>query len=97
MVRQALFYFATILDKSELDIPQTDIGPDNVNKILAVVFSIFGGIALIIIIMGGIKFMTSQGNPEGVAKARNTIIYAAIGLAISIGALSIVTFVTGRL
>jgi hypothetical protein len=56
-----------------------------------------GAIALIIIILAGIRFITSQGNPDNLAKARNTIIFAAVGLAVSLGALTIVTFVVGRL
>jgi hypothetical protein len=91
---------AAIITKKDLEdanIPVNDVTGNNVNNILQVVFGTMGAIALIIIIIAGIKFMTSQGNPDNLTKARNTIIYAAVGLAVSLGALTIVTFVVGRL
>jgi uncharacterized membrane protein YjfL (UPF0719 family) len=39
------------------------------------------------------KFVLSRGNPDAVAKARNTIIYAAVGLVISMLSFAIVRFV----
>ena len=91
---------AAIITKKDLEdanIPVNDVTGNSVNNILQVVFGTMGAIALIIIIIAGIKFMTSQGNPDNLTKARNTIIYAAVGLAVSLGALTIVTFVVGRL
>lgn len=91
---------AAIITKKDLEdanIPVNDVTGNNVNNILQIVFGTMGAIALIIIIIAGIKFMTSQGNPDNLTKARNTIIYAAVGLAVSLGALTIVTFVVGRL
>ncbi len=84
-------------DLEEIDVPVNDVTSDNVNNILQIVFGTMGAIAIIIIIIAGIKFMTSQGNPDSLTKAKNTIIYAAVGLAVSLGALTIVTFVVGRL
>jgi len=87
----------TVIDSKKLNIPQKGLTNDTVDNISKIVFGTLGAVALIIIIIAGIKFMTSQGNPEALAKARNTIIYAAVGLAVAIGAFSIVTFVVGRL
>jgi len=41
--------------------------------------------------------MTSSGDPQAATKARNTIIYAAVGLAVSISAFTIVSVVVGQL
>lgn len=86
-----------LIKKEEVKIPTTEFGPDKTNLVLNVIFGVIGGVALIVLILAGIKFMTSQGNPDGIAKARNTIIYAAIGLVVSVSALSIVNLVLGRL
>lgn len=88
---------AAFISKDEINIPQTDVSQTKVNDVYSLVFAIAGGIAVIIIIVAGIKFITSQGDPQATAKARNTIIYAAIGLAVSVAAFSIVTFVVGKL
>jgi hypothetical protein len=63
-----------------------------VNTIMQVVFSIAGAICLLIITLAGFKYVISRGEPQAVAKAKNTIIYAVIGLAITILAYAIVSF-----
>ncbi len=52
--------------------------------------------AIAMIVYGGIQFITSQGESEQTAKARNTVINAVIGLVISISAAAVITFVAGR-
>lgn len=100
-INQSVSKLATLLNKNDVNLPSPDLDPTSgtniVSKIFTLTFGVFGGIALIIIIMAGIKFITSQGDPQATAKARNTIIYAAIGLAVSVAAFTIVTFVTGKI
>ncbi len=93
-----IVYIASILTKDDVKIPNKDgVGSESIEKLLTTVFVVFGGIAVIIIILAGIKFITSQGNPQEVSRARDTIIYAAVGLAISVSAITIVNFVIVRL
>lgn len=47
-------------------------------------------VAIAFVIVGGIKMMTSAGNPQAVQGARKTLTYALIGLAISVSALLII-------
>lgn len=56
-----------------------------------------GAICVIFIIIGGIKYATSGGDSEKVKKAKDTLLYALIGLAIAILAGVIVSLVTGNL
>lgn len=51
-------------------------------------------IAVIMIIIGGISYVTSSGDASKAKKARDTIIYGLIGLAIAILAFAIVAFVS---
>lgn len=88
---------AALLTKDDVNIPKTDISQSKVNDIYTLIFGIVGGIAVIIIVIAGIKFITSQGDPQATAKARNTIIYAAVGLAVSVSAIAIINFVVTRL
>ena len=37
-------------------------------------------IAVLFIIIGGFRYIVSMGNPEGAEKARNTVLYAILGL-----------------
>lgn len=95
MVKDQLMRLAQIVDTDPL--PKNELGPETIAKIMTVIFAIIGGVTLIIIIVSGFKFILSEGNPDKVTKARNTIIYAAIGLAICVGAATIVNLVAGRL
>lgn len=52
-----------------------------------------GIIAVILIIIGGIKYITSQGDSQATSSARNTIIFAAVGLIIVVFSQIIVNFV----
>ena len=75
---------------------QTSFGGSDIQKLLTLVFTVAGSIAVILVIIGGIKYITSQGDPQSVSKAKQTIIYALVGLIICIFAVAIVQFVIGR-
>jgi lysylphosphatidylglycerol synthetase-like protein (DUF2156 family) len=64
-----------------------------VGKIIQTVFMIVGIIAVIVIIIGGIMYATSQGDSGKLTTAKNTILYAAIGLIISLLSFAIVSFI----
>lgn len=61
--------------------------------IINVILGVVGFIAVVMIIIGGISFVTSQGDTSKVAKARNTILYGVVGLVVAILAFAIVNFV----
>lgn len=58
--------------------------------------AIIGIIAVVMIMVGGLKYITSQGESANVASAKNTILYAAIGLVVVALAQVIVRFVLNR-
>lgn len=55
-----------------------------------------GAISIIMIVVGGILFALSNGDSSKVAKARNTVLYAAVGLMVALLASAIVNLVFGR-
>jgi len=66
-----------------------------VQDVINILLYVLGIIAVIMIIIGGIRFSTSDGDPAGVKSARNTIIYAIVGLVVAIMAYAIVNLVLG--
>lgn len=66
---------------------------ETIKRVINTVIGIVGMLAVIMIIMGGISFATSQGDAAKVTKARNTILYGVVGLIISLLAFAIVNFV----
>lgn len=65
----------------------------SVKNILSVVFALVGIIAVIMIVVGGIFYMMSQGDASKIQKAKSTILYGIIGLVVSLSAFAIVSFV----
>jgi len=58
---------------------------------------IIGAISVIMLIYGGIRYTTSGGNASSVTAAKNTIMYAIIGLVIAFLAFAVVNWVLGSL
>jgi hypothetical protein len=68
---------------SSCDDASTGGGVDSILKKIIQIFSVIVGfVAVVMIIVGGVKYITSGGNDGNVAGAKNTIIYAVIGLVI---------------
>ena len=65
-----------------------------IGKIMGAVFGIMGSIAVIVVIVGGLLYVVSGGDPKRTGKAKETILYAAIGIVISLSAYAIVTYIT---
>lgn len=73
-------------------------GPTGVITRATQLVAILAGIAgVIMIIISGIRFITSSGDPNTVEGARNTLLYAVIGLVVAVIAQSLVAFVIRRL
>lgn len=81
----------TLLDTSCFPHPRTDGG--TIDRMLGIVFAITACVAVLIIVIAGFRYIAARGDPNAVAQARNAILYAVIGLIISMAAFSIVTFV----
>ena len=62
-----------------------------------VVFGILGIIAAVVIIIAGVLYMISAGDPGKVATAKKAILYAVIGLIIALSAYAITNFILGAL
>ncbi len=74
--------------------PSELIGPSGVfTQITNTVLYIVGIISVIMLIYGGLRYVISGGDSKKVTDAKNTILYAIIGLIVSILAFAIVNFV----
>lgn len=70
----------------------TESLPEVAGLAINVVFSISGTIFLVLMVYGGIRWMSSRGNEDEIDAARTSIFRAAIGLAIIVSAYAIVNF-----
>jgi hypothetical protein len=77
--------------------PNPIFGPTGVVTKAVRLLSIVTGIASVIIIMlAGLQYMIAEGDSSKVSSAKNTLLYALVGLVITIVARSIVAFVLNK-
>lgn len=91
-----LYYFSALFDENAVNIPKTQAGEPQIQNILKIVFGLFGAIAVLVITIAGFRYILSMGDPQKTATAKNTIIYAAVGLGVSLLAYAIVGFVVSN-
>jgi len=75
----------------------TSVGGTNgiFKTVVNVLLFIIGAVSVVMLIYGGIRYTTSGGNANNVTAAKNTIMYAIIGLVIAIFAYALVNWVVG--
>lgn len=56
-----------------------------------------GALSVIMLIVGGLRYVTSAGDSKRVTDAKNTITYSIVGVIVSLLAYAIIKFVTGAI
>lgn len=79
--------------KAALGCERDKTAPSVVEGIINGIITIVGILAVAIIVVGGQRFIVSQGDPAKIAAARGMIIYGVVGLVITILAFAIVNFI----
>ena len=82
-------------DTTDVDIPHAT-GEQVLQSGLNIVYGLAATIAIIVIIIGGIMYATSAGEPGNITKAKNMILYSVVGLVVVISAFAVTYFVLGR-
>jgi hypothetical protein len=77
-------------------LPEVAANTSIIGNVLNIVYGVAALVSVIYIVLGGIKFTTSTGEPAKTASARNTIIYAVAGLVVVLSAYLITDAVIGR-
>lgn len=67
------------------------------SKATTVVAFVAGAAAVIFIVFAGIKYITAQGDPSQISSAKQSLIYAAVGLVVVVLARQIITFVLSKI
>jgi hypothetical protein len=75
---------------------KADSASSIIKNVINTALVILGSIAVLMIVIGGIRYTTSNGNSTHVKEAKDTIMYAVIGLVVAMTAFGIVNFVIDR-
>lgn len=63
----------------------------------SVLIFLVGAVAVIFLIIGGLRYVVSNGNEKNVESAKNTILYAIIGIVVAVVSYALVNFVISSL
>lgn len=78
--------------------PSQLFGPTSIFvTITNIMLFIIGAIAVVMLIVGGIRYVVSAGDQNAVTSAKNTILYAIIGIVVAFLAYAAVSFVSNQL
>jgi uncharacterized Tic20 family protein len=85
--------------KTGKDCAKSDDQKGNIGNVFEtitnVLLFIIGAVAVIMIILGGIRYTISNGDSNQITSAKNTILYGVIGIIVALLAYAIVNFVVG--
>lgn len=79
------------------NIPVVNLNATTVGAILTAVFTLVGGLATLFLLIGSVRYVTSNGDQSQMTQAKNTILYAIVGIVVSLSAFAIVQLVVGEL
>lgn len=95
MMKEVLF--AVSVDADKVGIPKIEANDATFNLIVGLIYTIIAAVSLFYIVRGALLFVTSGSDPASVKAARETILYAVIGLAGSTAVFALIGFVLRRL
>ncbi|HSE29099.1 MAG TPA: hypothetical protein VLA77_00760 [Candidatus Saccharimonadales bacterium] len=78
-------------------IPKVALDNTVIGTAMSLTFTAIGGICVLFILIGAIRYATSNGEQKEIGQAKNTILYAVIGLIVSSSAVALIQFVLGRI
>lgn len=68
-----------------------------ISKGVNLLIFVAGAVAVVIIIISGLMYVLSSGDPQNTARAKDALIYAVVGLVIALIARLVVNFIISRL
>jgi hypothetical protein len=89
---QSIFNGLFAVQGFDAGLPHASNSKSELETILNLVIGIVAALSVLFVVIGGLRYVLSAGDPQAAARARSTIIHAAIGLLIAVTAEGIVAF-----
>lgn len=90
----------TNINANDIGIPRVAANDQTLGNFISAVFVVIGAVATLYVLIGAFRYVIAGGGGKkgaDVANAKNTILYAVIGMVISLLGFTIVQFILGRL
>lgn len=84
---------AAIPDRDIPNVPKITAGTAQLDSIVNGAFAIAGAILVLFVVIGALRYATSQGNPQAVQSAKEMIIYSFVGVVVVFLAFAIVQII----
>jgi len=83
------------VDTNMTGIPRSSIDNGTVGLVLNAVFIVIGSLSVLFVIIGGLRYVIANGDSKQISQAKDTILYALVGVIVTILAFVIVQLVLG--
>ena len=80
-------FAATLENPIDVDDPRVFIG-----RLIKGILGLSGSVALLMFVYGGVVYLTAQGESERIQRAKNTLIWATMGLAVIFGSYAFLNY-----
>lgn len=87
------FMYRLALSAQDAGIPAVDVNNGTLTNVINTTYFVIGSITVLFVIIGGIRYMISAGDAGGIKRAKDTILYALIGLVLTVAAFGITQLV----
>jgi uncharacterized membrane protein YidH (DUF202 family) len=85
------------IPSGSVNIPKVDASDATFSKIVGGIFVVIGAFSVLYLILGALRYVNSDGQQGKIEQAKNSILYAVIGILVSVFAFAIVQFILGRI
>ena len=62
-----------------------------------IAFSVIASVDLLVLVISGLRYVMSNGDPNALGRTKNSLVYSAIGLIVTISAFAIVTWLLNNI
>lgn len=85
------------VDPEAIGIPKINLDDAAMANAISAAFLFIGAMAVFFLLVGAVRYVTANGEQAKITQAKNAILYAIVGIVISVSGFAIVQFVIGRL
>lgn len=88
---------SALIDTNTTTLPHTCANQSTLGTVTTITYVVLAAIAVMILVIAGLRYIFSQGDANMVAESKRMIIYTAVGLVVAALAITIVNAVVGQL
>ena len=85
--------FADAVSEAVNELPKGNASAATIDNILSTVFVVLGAVSVLVIALGGVRYILSHGDTRIIEDSKNQIFYAIVGLLVALMAQAIAVFV----